>query len=403
MMDPSKKLDVGKGERARGRLELAAMGMEAEFSVEVDGRPTRPEAIFGSPRAFVRGALMHREGTSYHLPTGGAVYFDTGVIEVATPVIEIERGAAARAGRSLWEAILFLRRELDAWERRTGHGVRLQGFSAHYNVSFELPPGAQGRSRTVRKLALLLAHILPAPVMMLAANRRSTGVGVRPRGDRIEITVDFTPSASLMIATGTLIVGVVREVMRWPSYELEMLERAGIPVVEGFRPLPHTSRKGWLAGKESYPLDPFTADADAPVHRTRDGRVVSLRTLAGRIVRHFWHPIRRVSDPFTFRLIGSVMRGRAPSLLDLDDRPPEYDDVGRLCTWENLFPEAELERSRYEQVLIRAIRGDRLRMEGRRWLPVRMRGWSAVVFRAEDGERRVVGIDELTRRLGDWR
>lgn len=401
-MDASKKGYGGKAERAEGRLELAAMGMEAEFSVEVDGRPARPEAVFGSPRSFVRGPLMHRQGTSYHLPTGGAVYFDTGVIEVATPVIEIERGAAARAGRSLWESILFIRRELDAWERRTGRDVRLSGFSAHYNVSFELPAEAQGRSRTVRKLALLLSYILPAPVMMLAANRRSTGVGVRPRGDRIEITVDFTPSPSLMIATGTLIVGVVREVMRWPTYELEMLERMGIPVVEGFRPVPHTSRKGWLAGKDCYPADPFAAGPDAAVLPTRGGPVLSLREIAGRIVRHFWHPIRRVSDPFTFRLIGSVMRGRAPSLLDLDDRPPEYDDVGRLCTWENLFPDSELERSRYERVLIHAIRGDRLTLAGRRWTPVRMRGWSAVLLRADDGSRRVVSIDELTRRLGDW-
>src|SRR6476620_5461857 len=86
-------------------LALAAMGLEAECSLLLDGQPTRPEALFGSPRDFIRGDLMHREGTSYHLPTGGAVYFDTGVIEVATPVIEIERGCAARAGRSLWEAI----------------------------------------------------------------------------------------------------------------------------------------------------------------------------------------------------------------------------------------------------------------------------------------------------------
>src|SRR5687768_7412123 len=198
----------------------AAIGMEAEFGLVVDGKPTKVEDVFRDPRDFIGRGLIHRAGTSYHLPTGGAVYFDTGVIEVATPVIEIERGAAARAGRSLWESILYLRGELDHWEHRTGREVRLVGFSAHYNISFELPREAQGRSRTVHKLALLLSYILPAPVMMLATNRRSTGVGVRPRGDRIEITVDFTPSASLMIATGTLIVGIVREVMTWPSFDL---------------------------------------------------------------------------------------------------------------------------------------------------------------------------------------
>src|SRR5690606_4865260 len=121
-------------------------------------------------------------------------------------------GCAARAGRSLWEGIREVRRALDEWERKTHRRAALAGFSAHYNVSFELPVHEQGRDRTIHKLALLLVHLLPAPIMLLATNRRSTGVGVRPRGDRIEVTVDFTPSPSLMIATGTYIVGVVREV-----------------------------------------------------------------------------------------------------------------------------------------------------------------------------------------------
>jgi hypothetical protein len=393
----------GKKVSAPERLQLAAIGMEAEFEVWIGGRKLDPKRVFGSPQRFVREALMHRQGTSYHLPTGGAVYFDTGVIEVATPVIEIAEGCAARAGRSLWESILFVRDELDGWERRTGREVRLTGFSAHYNISFELPRQAQGTSRTVRKLAMLLTHILPVPVMLLAANRRSTGVGVRPRGDRIEITVDFTPSAALTIATGTLITGIVREVMAWPSFELEMLERMRIPVVDGFQPIPHTSRKGWLAHESSFPRSPFAADIDRADWRTRDGRTMSLRGIGGFITRAFWHPIRRLSDPFTFRLIGSVMRGRAPSLLDLPDRPPEYEDVGRLCTWEDLFPERELGRSRYEQVLIHAIRGERLRMDGRWHRPVGMRGWSQVVFRREDDSRRVVlPIDFLLQHLEAW-
>jgi hypothetical protein len=342
-------------------------------------------------------------GTSYHLPTGGVVYFDTGVIEVATPVIEIEPGCAARAGRSLWESILFVRQELDDWEARTGREVRLIGFSTHYNISFELPRHRQGRSRTVQKLALLLSYILPVPVMLLAANRRSTGIGVRPRGDRIEITADFTPSASLMIATATLITGIVREVMTWPSFELDILDEKELPVLRDFAPVPHTSRKGWLARLSCFACNPFSVDVDQPIWETRDGRRFSLRAIAGLTVRHFWHPIRRISDPFTFRLIGSVMRGRAPSLLDLDDRPPEYEDVGRLCTWDNLFPEHELSRSRYEQVLIRAITGQVLTMDGARYVPSRMRGWSQVVFRREDDRtQHVFGIDYLIGHLRDW-
>lgn len=387
---------------AGGRVRLAAIGMEAEFGTVVDGRPARPEAVWGSPRAFLSGPTMHRVGTSYHLPTGGAVYFDTGVIEVATPVIEIEPGCAARAGRSLWEGILAVRDGLDGWERRAGREARLVGFSTHYNVSFELPPHRQGRERTVEKLALLLVHLLPAAVMLLAANRRSTGIGVRPRGNRIEITADFTPSPALMIATATLITGIARAVMRWPSFRLAEMDRRGIPRLRDFGPVPHTSRQGWLARAECYPRNPFRGDVNAPMWETPGGEIMSLRRVAGLVVRHFWHPIRRISDPFTFRLIGSVMRGRAPSLLELPDRPPEYEDVGRLCTWDHLFPPARLERSRYERVLIRAISGQSLPLGRQRLRPVAMRGWSAVVFRADDGSHRVLGIDELTRHLHRW-
>lgn len=382
-----------------GRLELAAIGLESEFVLVVDDEAVRPEDLFGDPRSFIRGDLVHRRGTSYHLPTGGAIYFDTGVIEVATPVIEIARGCGARAGRSLWESIHFVRDELDQWERSAGRDARLVGFSAHYNVSFDDPPLA----RQANAIAYLLAHILPAPVMLLAANRRSTGVGVRPRGDRIEITVDFTPSAALMIATATLIAGVVREVMTWTRHDLSELERVGLPRLTGFTPMPHTSRKGWLARFDSYERNPFACDVDDPCWGTTGGEQLSLRDLAGRTTKHFWRSIRKISDPFTFRLIGSVMAGRSPSLLELEDRPPEYEDVGRLCTWEELFPPAELARSRYERVLIHAIAGHRLRLRGRWYRPVGMRGWAEVVFRREDdGTRHILSIDQVVKFGERW-
>ena len=388
---------------SQDRLQLAAIGMEAEFAVFIDGEQIKPEEVFHDPRTFLGRNLMHRRGTSYHLPTGGAVYFDTGVIEVATPVIEIERGCAARAGRSLWEGIRAVRSGLDKWERRRDHHVRLAGFSTHYNISFELPAAQPRNGRTVEKLALLLVHILPVPVMLLAANRKSTGIGVRPRGDRIEITADFTPDAALMIATGTLITGIVREVMTWESFELSELGRRGIPVIEHFKPIPHTSRKGWLARYDCYDKNPFTCDINAAEWKTRGGDVYSLRHMAGIITRKFWRSIKRISDPFTFRLIGSVIRGRAPSLLELDERPPEYDDVGRLCEWDELFPPAQLSRSRYERVLIHAISGQKLKLFGRWYIPTGMRGWSQVVFRRDGAKsRHFFSIDYLLKHLRDW-
>lgn len=382
---------------------LPAIGMEAEFSTVVDNELQRPEDVFGSPRRFISGPLVHRTGRSYHLPTGGAIYFDTGVMEIATPMIEIERGCGARATRALWESIGFLRGELDAWERDTGREVRLVGFSTHYNVSFDVPEAERANGRSAERLAYLLTYVLAAPVMLLAANRRSTGVGVRPRGNRVEVTADFTPDAALMAATATLIVGIVRAVMSWPRYDLRQLATHDIPVVQGFAPVPHSSRMGWVAKHSCYPRNPFTADVDSDRFTSLGGEHLSVRDMAGRTTRQFWSSISGVGDPLSLRLIAAVMRGRAPSLLELDDRPAAYDDVGRLCTWNNLFPVTLLPRSRYERVLSNAITGRRVKFAGAWHRPVGMRGWTHVVFRRErDGRRAVRSLDDLLTHLDAW-
>lgn len=377
-----------KQERERTQLRLPAVGLEAEFSLIVDDKPERPEDVFTDPRAFLRGALTHRVGTSYQLPSGAAVYFDTGVIEVATPPIELERGCVARAGRSLWESIGFVRQGLDWWEQRTGRSARMVGFSTHYNVSLEGDRSARSRDA----LARLLTYLLPAPVMLLALNRRSTGVGVRPRGERIEVTADFTPSSTLMVAAGSLITGIVREVATWPSLDLGELERRRLPIVRGFTPMPHTSRKGWLARVDCYPENPIAAADHAPLRRT------ALATFT-----RFQRSIARVADPLSLRLIHAVLTGRAPSLLDLPDRPREYDDVGRACGWQPFYPESLLERSRFERVVMNALAREKLHIDGEEYLPTGMRGWSRVAFRRRrDGLHLTMHLEDLLEHLQSW-
>jgi hypothetical protein len=240
--------------------------------------------------------------------------------------------------------------------------------------------------------------------MLLAANRRSTGIGVRPRPNRIEVTADFTPDASLMIAAATFIVGVVRDVMSWPSYELDALQSIAIPVVRDFVPEPHTSRRGWVARFTSFVENPFACDVNAAIWPVRSHeQLLSLRAIARRVVEHFWPSIARVGDRRSLRLIDSVVRGTAPSLLELDDRPPAYERVGTLCTWANLFPVRALPRSRYERVFIRAISGHKLRIGGDAYTPTGMRGWSHVVFeRDRDHTRHVFSLDYLLRHLDRW-
>ena len=74
MREVTKGRTVARRTRRRG---LPAIGIEAEFATIVDDVQVRPEDVFVSPRRIVRGPMIHRTGRSYHLPTGGAVYFDT--------------------------------------------------------------------------------------------------------------------------------------------------------------------------------------------------------------------------------------------------------------------------------------------------------------------------------------
>ncbi len=314
-------------------LKMPVIGMESEFNVWLDEQEINPEGYWKHPSAFIDRELLSREKTSLQLPTGGAVYFDRGVIEVVTPVIELAPSCTARMVRNLWEQIGFVREQLTNWGRQNNHTIRLKAYSTHYNISYEIPRSQQNAKRNIKALALMLAYLLPVPVMVVAANRRSTGVGVRPRGNRIEITVDFTPDPGLMIATATLIVGIVREAMWWPSYDLSLLEKLPIPIIAGVTPGKHTTRKGWLTKDFHYPQSPYTSDINERIWITQFGDRRSLRQIAMETAWHFRKSIRRFSDPFSFRLLFAVLEGRAPSMLELVDRPAAYEDVGRLCKW----------------------------------------------------------------------
>jgi len=334
MPPTNRKTDTGRPvSMPQASLKMPGIGMESEFNVWLDEVEIDPKPFWQHPSAFIDRPLLPREKSSLQLPTGGAVYFDRGVIEVVTPVIELAEHSTARMVRNLWEQIGFVRDQLTRWEKANGHTVRLKAYSSHYNISYEIPKSQQRSGRNEKALALLLAYLLPVPVMVVGANRRSTGVGVRPRGQRIEVTVDFTPDPGLMVATATLVVGIVREVMSWPTYSLDELRKRPIPIVAGVVPGRHTTRKGWLTKDFHYPQSPYTADINAPIWETQFGEKKSLRQMAKEVAWYFRRSIRRYSDPFSLRLLFAVLDGRAPSLLDLIDRPTAYEDVGHLCRW----------------------------------------------------------------------
>jgi hypothetical protein len=321
-------------------LKMPVTGIEAELAVFVDGERVDPARVWTSPSTLMGPAAVQTSGPAAPLAGGGVVYFDDGVAEIVTPVIELGPGATARVVRNVWEGMGEVMERLAAWAAGSQRSVRLQGFSTHYNVSFTAPP-EEGSPRTVDALALLLAHLLPMPVALVGGNRRSTGVGVRPRGNRIEVTFDFTPDPGLMIATATLVVGIVRGAMALPSYDLAALADQGLPTVAGVVPGKHSSRRGWLARDYHFPRSPFTTSVDARVWTTRDDRLLSLRAIARETAWFFRRSLRQHSDPFSFRLLFSILEGQAPSLLELPDRPAAYDDVGRSIRWGEVLPQLQ--------------------------------------------------------------
>jgi len=371
----------------------AVIGLEAEFNLLLNGRRRRPEKVFGDPSRLVRSRMIPRTGKSFQLPAGGAIYFDTGVIEVATPIIELEPGCCYRATRLLWEQIRCLRMELDHWSKRHNCQCRLQGFSTHYNFSF--PNARRSKLRNATKLAYLLAHILPMPVILLATNRQSSAVGVRPRGKRIEITVDFTPDPALMLATCAFITGAVQTVLRWEDFALRQLQRHGIPRTSRFGLRKHSSRRGWRVTVDSLGENPFVADINEPRWKLRDGRMLSLRAIAAETLRPFRLRIRQISSSSTLEHVEAVFAGDARSLLDFEKRPDEYDDVGHRIDWGRRRMR-RWPRSKYERVIHRVIAREPIRIGQKRYVVERMNGWYEVAFR-EIGtkRRRILNLDEL--------
>jgi hypothetical protein len=388
----------GHHHRERARIAIppqAVIGLEAEFNLFVNGRRRRPEKVFGDPSRLVRRRMIPRTGKSFQLPAGGAIYFDTGVIEVATPIVELEPGCCYRATRSLWEQIRYLRVELDHWATRHCCECRLQGFSAHYNFSF--PNVRKSKLRSVNNIAYLLAHILPVPVILLAANRQSSAVGVRPRRTRVEVTADFTPDPALMLATCAFIAGAVETVLRWADFGLRQLDRHRIPRLRPFRLRKHSSRRGWRVTGDSLGQNPFTSDISAPLWKLRDGRIFSLRTIAAETLAPFRQRIRRISDSTTLEHIAAIFDGDARSLLDFAERPEAYDDVGRTIDWGRRRMR-RWSRSKYEKIVHRMITREPVRIGGKRYRVDRMNGWYQVEFR-EVGtrRRRTLNLDELVQ------
>ena len=325
--------------------------MEAEFSLIVDDEPARPEDVFGSPREFIRGDLMHRVGhvvppadrrrrlLRHRRHRGG----DAGDRDRAR--LRRARGPLAVGGDPLRPRRA---RRLGA---RNGPPARLVGLQHALQrllraAAGAAADGAHGR----RSCALLLTYILPAPVMLLATNRRPPASACGRAATASRSPPTSRPSPSLMIATG----------------DADRRHRARGDDLAVVRPA--RARRGTAPASSRLPADAaHVAQGLAGALRLLSGEPVHVRSErpaadrdAG--VQVFQRPIARVADPFSLRLIPAVLSGRSPSLLDLAERPAEYEDVGPAAC-QPFYTDVQ-EPSRFERIVMHALSGDKLRIEG---------------------------------------
>jgi hypothetical protein len=220
---------------------------------------------------------------------------------------------------------------------------------------------------------------------------------VRPRGNRIEVTVDFTPDPALMLATCAFIAGAMQTVLRWEDFGLKQLGRHRLPRMARLHLRKHSSRRGWRVTTDSLGRNPFVSDINEPLWKLRDGRTLSLRAIAAETLRPFRQRIRLISHSSTLEHIAAVFAGDARSLLDFEKRPDAYDDVGHGIDWGRRRMR-RWPRSKYEKVVHRVIAREPMRIGQKRYQVDRMNGWYEIEFREVGTKRRrSFNLDELVR------
>jgi hypothetical protein len=201
----------------------------------------------------------------------------------------------------------------------------------------------------------------------------------------------------LMLATCAFIAGAMETVLRWEDFRLRQLGRHRLPRIARFRLRKHSSRRGWRVTADSLGQNPFISDLNESLWKLRDGRRLSLRAIAVETLRPFRQRIRQISDPSTLEHIAAVFAGDARSLLDFEQRPDAYDDVGHGIDWGR----RRMRRwppSKYERVIHRVIAREPMRIGQKRYQVDRMNGWYEIEFREVGTKRRRrFNLDELVR------
>lgn len=71
--------------------------------------------------------------------------------------------------------------------------------------------------------------------------------------------------------------------------------------------------------------------------------------------------------------------------------------------WGPYYSDVLQERSRLKRIVMHALSGDKVRIDGSDYTPTGMQSWSRIIFRRDmDGKTRVLPLEDLLPHLSSW-
>ncbi|MFA5084007.1 MAG: hypothetical protein WC475_01300 [Candidatus Paceibacterota bacterium] len=128
--------------------------------------------------------------TAIRTVSGTSIYNDGNEPELCIPPVKIEKGAATNASDLLYLA----RKELVDFVNpsKDGNGLSLIGFTSHFSITNPLKLDESKADHQCDDCARIMDYAA-VPYSLFCLNPTSTGIGLRPKFNRLELLGDFVP------------------------------------------------------------------------------------------------------------------------------------------------------------------------------------------------------------------
>ncbi|MFA5084003.1 MAG: hypothetical protein WC475_01280 [Candidatus Paceibacterota bacterium] len=157
------------------------IGIENEFQLMKGNRYMNFGNYFRDFKKAYSKKYFGKSGTAMRTVSGTSIYNDIQEPEVCIPPVKIEKGAATNASDLLYLA----RKELIDFMKplKKEKNLDLIGYTSHFSITNSI--GIIYGGNTMEHMTV--------PYSLLCLNPTSTGIGLRPKDERLELVGDFIP------------------------------------------------------------------------------------------------------------------------------------------------------------------------------------------------------------------